>query len=485
MYWSWLLLCLSMVTMVTEGYGHTHCSHPCIAHCCPGNQGTHDCSGCHSGCCPTTTAVTAVYSEWSACTATCGGGTQFRHCITNCPQQHMSEDQQVCNTHACPVLSVNGGWSAWSSWSACLATCGPSHRHRTRVCNNPAPQHGGHSCHGHTFEKEACTNGDCPVHGHWGAWMGWSACSTTCGKGQKTRFRHCDNPAPANGGNHCYGQNSQHQACHTNNTCTVHGHWGAWMGWSACSTTCGKGQKTRFRHCDNPAPANGGNHCYGQNSQHQACHTNNTCTVAVNGGWSAWFGWSSCSVDCGTGGQRKRMRICDSPVPQHGGDYCPGIQFDMEACNGTNCTSGTLHHCDKLSVLHALAEINITSQVTCLNNWVTETEDFVKQHCSAPDDVSKWQRGDQVLNICPLSSLPNHLYVPVGTFSGGTYGMQLTRFAGIFVGCNANNTGFRIATRICGGVAEIIEIPLPASYNHTSTGVIPNNPADYHFIKWV
>ncbi|KAK3555393.1 hypothetical protein QTP86_015682 [Hemibagrus guttatus] len=50
--------------------------------------------------------------------------------------------------------AVDGRWSCWSSWSACDATL---KKHRTRSCNNPAPQKGGNPCQGPERQEEECT----------------------------------------------------------------------------------------------------------------------------------------------------------------------------------------------------------------------------------------------------------------------------------------------------------------------------------------
>ena len=53
------------------------------------------------------------------------------------------------------------------------------------------------------------------MHGGWGLWSDWGACSATCGSGQKTKNRACSSPIPAHGGNDCVGDNSESQTCNT------------------------------------------------------------------------------------------------------------------------------------------------------------------------------------------------------------------------------------------------------------------------------
>ena len=64
-----------------------------------------------------------------------------------------------------PSLSLSlvvGNWSNWGPWSACSETCGNGTRNRTRLCNNPAPDHGGASCEGDADNREACLVRHCP-----------------------------------------------------------------------------------------------------------------------------------------------------------------------------------------------------------------------------------------------------------------------------------------------------------------------------------
>ena len=62
---------------------------------------------------------------------------------------------------------------------------------------------------------------------------------------------------------------------------SVDGQWSEWDGWSVCSKTCGGGQTTRTRKCNNPPPANGGVDCAGDSEETQNCNTE-TCPAAGN-----------------------------------------------------------------------------------------------------------------------------------------------------------------------------------------------------------
>ncbi|OWK57262.1 Hemicentin-1 [Lonchura striata] len=57
---------------------------------------------------------------------------------------------------------------------------------------------------------------------------------------------------------------------------------------------------------------------------------------AVDGKWSPWSSWSTCSVSCG-GGSRQRTRHCSDPAPQFGGHKCEGSDIQMDFCNSDPC----------------------------------------------------------------------------------------------------------------------------------------------------
>ena len=60
------------------------------------------------------------------------------------------------------TISVDGAWSTWEEWSPCSKTCGKGDKTRIRECNNPAPLFGGKSCDGNATEAAMCKDADCP-----------------------------------------------------------------------------------------------------------------------------------------------------------------------------------------------------------------------------------------------------------------------------------------------------------------------------------
>lgn len=56
----------------------------------------------------------------------------------------------------------------------------------------------------------------------------------------------------------------------------------------------------------------------------------------VDGNWSAWTPFSSCSNTCGDG-IKSRHRTCSNPAPLHGGKFCSGTKTETMTCSDGPC----------------------------------------------------------------------------------------------------------------------------------------------------
>ncbi|XP_067939915.1 coadhesin-like [Watersipora subatra] len=341
--------------------------------------------------CSRSCGVNGGWSSWSpysSCSKSCGGGvrTRTRTCTNPRPANGgqfcsgASTQSDRCNTQGC---QINGEWTSWSNWSSCIGNCSKGFRTRTRSCTNPKPQNGGKNCQGSSKDKESCRSvsycvalcGDYgggnkgdeygsyggdkggfnggPFEGSkggnngkgassgtkWSQWGEWSSCTRTCGTGSQTRVRTCGftfrgvnpdylpNPIGL-----CQGSATQTRTCNVR-PCQVDGMWGEWSPYTTCSRSCGGGVQNRKRRCNNPAPSNGGRSCVGPARDVILCN-NKDCPV--NGGWSSWSPYSSCSKSCG-GGVRTRTRTCTNPRPANGGQFCSGASTQSDRCNTQGC----------------------------------------------------------------------------------------------------------------------------------------------------
>ena len=73
------------------------------------------------------------------------------------------QNYEACFTFGAYVsLSVDGSWGAWNTWGACSVSCDQGTRHRSRVCDDPAPLYGGKTCAGSDSETGNCQIKECP-----------------------------------------------------------------------------------------------------------------------------------------------------------------------------------------------------------------------------------------------------------------------------------------------------------------------------------
>ena len=115
----------------------------------------------------------------------------------------------------------------------------------------------------------------------------------------------------------------------------VHGCLTNWTNWSDCDSECGFGQQEKTRSCSNPTPQHGGDGCSGEIRKLQDCIMPD-CPGNLN--YTAWSGWSTCSVSCGSGVQTN-TRYCLSST----GDGCEGPAQETKECLFPPCPGKNIH----------------------------------------------------------------------------------------------------------------------------------------------
>ena len=116
--------------------------------------------------------------------------------------------------------SVNGELGVWSSWSSCSVTCGGGTHDRNRQCNNPPAQNGGLDCTGFGYECtlfiamitliRQCRNIFINVTMLFNKYF-------SCVGGTQSSTRQCYNPPALFGGQQCAGVDTRTQNCNTHN----------------------------------------------------------------------------------------------------------------------------------------------------------------------------------------------------------------------------------------------------------------------------
>jgi hypothetical protein len=281
---------------------------------------------CNTQSCPINCEMSA-WSNWTACSLSCGSGSQAQQRSVTVQATHGGvaceslEREQTCNVDPCPVDCTV---SEWTAYSECSHTCGDGARTRTRVLFLQT-QHGGKACPA-LSETTECHEGHCPVHCEVSDWGAWTACSKTCGMGDRSRTRTVTTHAD-HGGYECPFLEDSEQC--TDVFCPVHCVVTEWGEWNFCSKSCGTGQREHTRSVTEGV-AYGGTAC----PELTASEDCNTMECPVDCTVTLWSGWGDCSMSCGVGMQTRARSVTEAVA--FGGTECPTLSQSQQ-CNTHGC----------------------------------------------------------------------------------------------------------------------------------------------------
>jgi hypothetical protein len=267
------------------------------------------------------------WSEWTKCSAECGGGTRQRtRSITKyknldgkkCPALMEIEP---CNTQECPV---NCEVSEWSNWSTCNTSCGGGIQQKTRTIN-VTNMYGGKECPSLT-ETQTCNTQNCPIDCQVSDWSEWSMCNASCGNGTQIKTRTI-NVTNMYGGKACPSL-VETQMCKIKD-CPIDCQVSDWSEWSMCNASCGNGTQIKTRTI-NVTNMYGGKVCPPL-VETQMCKIKD-CPIDCQ--VSDWSEWSMCNASCGNGTQIKTRTI--NVTNMYGGKVCPAL-VETQMCKIKDC----------------------------------------------------------------------------------------------------------------------------------------------------
>ncbi|XP_056407686.1 SCO-spondin-like [Hyla sarda] len=298
-------------------------------------------------------------------------GDTMRHGCNNCTCVNGTFS---CTHFLCPE------YGPWSDWSSCSATCGGGQRWRHRTCTERDP---GVTCGNESQEVEECNSAACPVDCALSEWSEWNECSVSCGGGVSKRTRTVLVSAGPEG-KPCPAPLSLHRTCNPHNcTPACPGNQIFSLCASSCPHTCTDlrpespcvseacepgcscppGKVLQGNSCVAPEdcpcvlPSSGlfwmenitleertREYPAGTTIHYQcnncSCHmgsfvcSSQDCDVDCQ--WSQWSAWSVCSVTCGSGVQTSqrqqiRQRLYD-------GEECTGTPTRQRMCELPDCS---------------------------------------------------------------------------------------------------------------------------------------------------
>ncbi|KAK2185175.1 hypothetical protein NP493_244g03029 [Ridgeia piscesae] len=400
----------------------------------------------------------SLWSSWEPCQNT-GEPRTGDKCI--CRRRSCDTPVPRFGGERCQGVSVevtnctnNGGWTTWSEWSTCSQSCGIAVRSRHRSCGNPEPQFGGRTCVGSNIDTQYCLDNPLcieptklPVVSEWSAWGQWAPCTAKCGGGVKIRHRQCNNPTPSEDRIGCVGNNQEWKMCN-HHKCPEMRRASSWTPWVRVNSSADGYIEQRYRFiCKSTVSAPSMLRVSHMKADARFCSkTGADCDNAgphsvanVDGQWSSWSAWTECNAPCG-GGEQRRERGCNSPLPSGSGKDCLGYAQEIRHCNEHSCKgkwscwtdfsvcSATCGQGYKIRTRHCEAEIAGSSYtIPCYGSNQEQLPCKLKD-CQLESDKGGWTEWT-VWSVCGENSVQERKRDCQTTFAieGQCDGAQLER----------------------------------------------------------
>ena len=257
------------------------------------------------------------WSEWSACSAPCGEGQMHRsRRITSAASVDPpglacgpTREEASCFSPAGPCPS-DCELGEWSEWSDCSALCGGGTRQRFRSVA-AFEIGGGRPCTGNKEDAEACNLQPCAPSCPVSDWSEWTECSSSCmpADGTETtrrRYREVLKEPPAHAKHICPPVEEVQKGCNADIPCPIDCAYTPWTSWGECEGECDVGQQRRSRRILSEADF-GGVPC-AETEQTADCALETVCIRDCV--LSNWSEWGPCSATCGGGYKQRHREVC-------------------------------------------------------------------------------------------------------------------------------------------------------------------------------